>query len=199
MINDYEQAKYKLLTFALDDECQRFFEKNNYLLEYAYCKLICGEPEISKQVFDSIRECETRAHWASIMTGILLEKLTPYPSYFEIRNFLEIDLNLLINYEKGEYVEEIIKYADLFSAVNSETHKYIGRVFWNNELYSYGKFFLERAKNYFYQDPELHVLLANAYEAEGNKDKALNSVENCLKILPGYFPALDLKRKLTKN
>lgn len=199
MINNYEKAKYKLLTFALDDECQRFFDKNNYPLEFAYCKLLRGEPDVSIQIFDSIKERETRAHWASIMTGILLEKLTPYPTYFEIRNFLEIDLNLLINYEKGKYVEEIIKYADLFASVNSETHKYIGRVFWNNELYSYGKFFLERAKNYFYQDPELHVLLANVYEAEGNKDKALNSVENCLKILPEYFPALDLKRKLTKN
>lgn len=199
MINNYEKAKYKLLTFALDDECQRFFEKNNYPLEFAYSMLLRGDIQHAEKIFEKLKDLEIGAHWGTLLTGILLEKLTPYPTYFEIRNFLEIDLNLLINYEKGKYVEEIIKYADLFASVNSETHKYIGRVFWNNELYSYGKFFLERAKNYFYQDPELHVLLANVYEAEGNKNKALNSVENCLKILPEYFPALDLKRKLTKN
>ena len=128
-----------------------------------------------------------------------MNELTPYPTYFEIRNFLEIDLNLLINYQKGQFVEELIKYADIFSSVNSETYKYFGRVFWNNELYSYGKFFLEQAKNYLYQDPELHVLLANTYLAEGNSEKALNAVNSCLKILPEYFPAIDLKRKLMKN
>lgn len=196
---NYEKAKNTLLTFAADDECQSFFEKNNFPLELAYCKLLTGKLIEAEKLFTGIQECETRARWGKIISKILLEKQTPYPTYFDIRNFLEIDLNLLINYEKGEFVEEIIKYADMFSSVNPETHKYIGRVFWNNELYSYGKFFLERAKNYFYQDPELHVLLANVYIAEDNREKALKAIDNCLKILPGYFPAKDLKRKLIEN
>lgn len=196
---NYEKAKNTLLTFAADDECQSFFEKNNFPLELAYCKLLTGNLTEAEKLFTGIQERETRARWGKIISKILLEKQTPYPTYFDIRNFLEIDLNLLINYEKGEFVEEIIKYADMFSSVNPETHKYIGRVFWNNELYSYGKFFLERAKNYFYQDPELHVLLANVYIAEDNREKALKAIDNCLKILPGYFPAKDLKRKLIEN
>lgn len=193
---NYEKAKNTLLTFAADDECQSFFEKNNFPLELAYCKLLTGKLIEAEKLFTGIQERETRARWGKIISKILLEKQTTYPTYFDIRNFLEIDLNLLINYEKGEFVEEIIKYADMFSSVNPETHKYIGRVFWNNELYSYGKFFLERAKNYFYQDPELHVLLANVYIVEDNREKALKAIDNCLKILPGYFPAKDLKRKL---
>jgi len=196
---NYEKAKNTLLTFAADDECQSFFEKNNFPLELAYCKLLTGKLTEAEKLFTGIQERETRARWGKIISKILLEKQTPYPTYFDIKNFLEIDLNLLINYEKGEFVEEIIKYADMFSSVNPETHKYIGRVFWNNELYSYGKFFLERAKNYFYQDPELHVLLANVYIAEDNREKALKAIDNCLKILPEYFPAKDLKRKLIEK
>lgn len=199
MLDNYDKAKNKLLTFALDDECQSFFEKNNCTLELAYSKLLTGLPDKAHELFQKLVGTDPRAHWGSILTGILLQKLTPYPTYFELRNFLEIDLNLLINYRKGEFVEELISYADIFSSVNSETYKYLGRVFWNNELYSYGKFFLEQAKNYLFQDPELHVLLANVYLAENKKYKALNSVETCLKILPEYFPAIDLKRKLTNN
>lgn len=196
---NYNYFKNKLLTFALDDECQSFFEKNNYYLEVAYCKLLNNCLTEAEEYFEKLINTDPRAHWGKILTGILLNKLTPYPTYFEIRNFLEIDLNILINYQKGQFVEELIKYADIFSSVNSETYKYFGRVFWNNELYSYGKFFLEQAKNYLYQDPELHVLLANTYLAEGNSEKALNAVNSCLKILPEYFPAIDLKRKLMKN
>ncbi len=198
MLYNYEQAKHKLLTFALDDECQSFFEKNNHFLELAYCKVLRGELESAFEIFKSIKNQEPRARWGCILCGMLLEKLTPYPTYFELRNFLEIDINLLINYEKGEYVDEIINYANVFSSVNPETYKYFGRVFFNNEIYSYAKFFLERAKNSLFQDPEMHVLLALLYEREGNKEKALHAVENCLSILPEYFPAKELKRKLTK-
>lgn len=197
MFNDYQNAKNKLLTFALDDECQSFFEKNNFLLELAYCKVFSDELADALRIFENLKNNDPRARWGCVLTGILLEKLTPYPTYFELRNFLEIDLNLLINYEKGKYVEEIVHYADAFSSVNPETYKYFGRVFFNNEIYSYAKFFLERAKNHLYQDPELHVLLATLYEREGNCEKALRSVENCLRILPQYFPAKNLKRKLT--
>ncbi len=196
---DLEKAKNKLLTFALDSECQSFFEKNNYRLELAYCKLLNDELKEAENLFSDLQDLETRARWGNMVTKILLEKQAPYPTYFDLRNFLEIDLNLLINYEKGEYVEEIIKYADMFSSVNPETYKYIGRVFLNNNLHSYGKFYLERAKTYFYHDPELHVMLGYVYEAEGKTERALNSIENCLRILPEYYPAKVLKRKLTKN
>ena len=198
MLYNYNKAKNKLLTFALDDECQSFFEKNNCILELAYCKLIKNLLTESEILFKQIENTDPRAKWGKKLTGILLEKPTPYPTYFEIRNFLEIDLNLLINYQKGEYVEELIKYADIFSSVNPETYKYLGRVFWNNELYSYGKFFLEQAKNYLYTDPELHVLLANLHLAEGHEDKAIKSVNTCLEFLPHYYPAIALKRKLMK-
>ncbi len=202
MINmsyDYEKAKNKLLTFALDDECQSFFEKNNCILELAYCNLLKGELEGAENLFKHLLGADPRAHWGSILCGILLNKLTPYPTYFELRNFFEIDINLLINYQRGEFVEELIRYADVFSSVNSETYKYLGRVFWANEIFSYGKFFLEQAKNYMYNDPELHILLANVYIQEGRIDRALNSVNTCLCILPEYFPAIDLKKKLMNN
>ena len=198
MFKDYKYYKNKLLTFNLDYECQRFFEEKEYYLELAYCKLLNDELEESLRIFDSLNDITSRARWGSVILGILLDRMTPYPTYFDLRNFLEIDINLLLNYEKGKYVDEIVNYADAFSSVNPETYKYLGRAFFNNEIYSYAKFFFERAKNYLYKDPELHYLLAQYYLKEGNIKRALNTVENCLSILPEYFPALNLKNKLTK-
>ena len=198
-VYNYENAKHKLLTFALDDECQSFFEENGYYLELAYCKLIHNKPEIAEELFRLIYDENPRAQWGLNIARILQNKPSLYPTYMGIRNFLEIDLNFLINYHKGDYTEEILKYADMFYSVNPETYKYIGRVFWNNGFKSYGKFYLEHAKNHFYQDPELHVLLAQIYRTEGRVRKALNAIENCLEIIPEYFPAKQLKMILEQN
>ncbi len=199
MIKTYEEAKNKLLTFSLDEECQSFFEKNNYLQELAYCKVFAGKPAEAENLFTEISDLNPRARWGCKLTGILLNKPVHYPTYFELRNFLEVDLNLLINYDKGNYADEILSYADSFYSVNPEVYKYIGRVFLNNEVYSYAKFFLERAKNRFYHDPELHVILAQLAILEEDYERALKAVDACLEILPEYFPAKDLKRKLTKS
>lgn len=199
METDYKTAKNKLLTFTLDSECQSFFEKNGYTLELAYSKLLTGQLKDAKNLFNEICEIEKRAHWGRLISSLLLNELTPYPTYFELRNYLEIDLNLFINYHKKDYVEEILNYADAFVSINPETYKYIGRVLYNNELYSWAKFFLERGKNILYQDPELHVILAELYMSENNNEKALRAINACLAILPNYFPALKIKQKLIQN
>ena len=198
MTIDYKKAKNKLLTFTLDSECQSFFEDNNYKLELAYCKLIKDKPKEAKELFNAISSSERRAHWGSLVCSIVQNELTPYPSYFEIRNYLEVDLNILINYHKGDYVEEILNYADIFASINPEAYKYIGRVLLKNNLNSWAKFFLERGKNFLYQDPELHILLAELYIDEKNKEKAQKAVDICLSLLPHYYPAHRLKQKLTK-
>lgn len=198
MTIDYQKAKYKLLTFTLDGECQSFFEKNNHQLEFAYSKLLTGELSEAKRLFNKLSSTTQRAHWGSLLASILLKEITPYPTYFEIRNYLEVDLNLLINYHLGDYVEEILKYADIFYSVNPEAYKYLGRVLFNNNLNPWAKFFLERAKNHLYQDPELHVIMAELYLQEGNYERAQHSTNACLAILPNYFPALKLQQKLNK-
>lgn len=199
MLSSYEKEKQKFLTSALDDGCQSFFEANGYILELAYCKIIRGELNEAKNLFQLIVDENIRAHWGLLITNILSESPAVYPSYFELRNFLEIDLNILIHHGRGDYVEQIINYADVFSSVNLEVNKYIGRVFWNNNIKDLGKFFLERAKNDFFQDPELHYLLACVHLDEGNLERSKKSIENCLEVLPGYFPAVEMQRKLTLN
>lgn len=195
MITNYKNAKEKLLT-SLDFECQQFFIKNGCILENAYCELLNDNIQKAVMLLSAIKDNDIRAHWASFMISMIQDNIKEYPSYFEIRNFLEIDLNILLTYFKGNYVEKIIRYADFMFTINPEVHKYIGRVFYNNKFEEQGMFFLERARNYFYHDPELHYLLAYIYFNNKDFTKAEKSLNDCLYILPAYFPAKNLLKKI---
>lgn len=192
---EYKIEREKLLAVH-DLSCRQFFLDNGYLLEYAYCELLNDNLSLAKEIFSSLREKDIRANWAVFMISAIEGNLSDYPSYFEIRNFLEIDLNILINYFKGDYVENIIRYADFMFSINPETFKFIGRVLYNNGLEEQAMFFLKHAKSCFYHDPELHYLMAYIYYNKGENIKARKALEDCLLVLPQYFPAVDLMKKI---
>lgn len=195
MVLNYQKAKEELLTGKIDD-CQQFFVKNGYMLELAYARLLCEDVEGAKKLFSAIENNDIRAHWALFMISLIEGEAQEYPSYFELRNFLEIDLNILITYYKGDYVEKIIRYADYMYTINPEVHKFIGRVLYNNGLVEQGLFFLNRAKSYFYHDPELHYLLGYIYFSQGKLDEAQKALENGLRILPEYCPSENLLKNI---
>ena len=72
----------------------------------------------------------------------------------------------------------------------------LAAVFYNNGYLEQGMFFLDRAKSYFYHDPELHYLLAYIYYNNNQIEKAQKALEDCIKILPDYFPAESLLKKI---
>ena len=195
MVLDYNNAKQKLLTFDIDG-CQRFFAENGYLLVLGYCFLLGDNLKDARAAFIQAREFDKRANWALFMTNLFLNLPADYPSYFELRNFLEIDLNILIQAGKGEFVEKLISYADFFYTINPEVYKYLGRVFLNNDLEQYGYFFLMRAKDYFYNDPELHYLLAEFFFNKKDFKEAKKYAQTCLEVLPEYFPAKKMLEKI---
>ncbi len=195
MITDYNKARDLLLTSSVKD-CRQFFRQNNCALELAYCDIIEDNLEGAKKNFTSILEKDIRAKWGLILISMIEGDVSDYPTYFEIRNFLEIDIQILIAHYKGDYVESIVKYADFLFSLNPESYKFIARVFQNNDLKPQAKFFLEMAKQKFYNDPELHYMLALYYRDENLHPLAFKAAQDCLKICPGYYPAETLLKQL---
>ena len=193
-MESYQDAK----KFFLLGDCsgEDFFYQNNYMLEYAYCKLLKGDVEAAKPVFKDLAKFDFRAGWASKLIYFIEGYVLSVPSYFQIRNFLEIDLNLLIKAGQPDYVENIINGADLFYSVNPESYKFIARVMMNNQFGEIAFIYLNKAKDKFYYDPELHLMLANCHIARGDKAAAKKSINDCLMILPNYFPAKRLLAKI---
>lgn len=178
--------------------CRAYFESHNYYTEAAYCCLILDNLEKAEHLFNLAKDYDTRAKWGLLLLQFIKDEIHSFPTYFQVRNFLEIDLGILIMYCKENYVDKIIKYADFMAYYNPECYKFIGRVFWANNLMSASMFFLRRAKDKFYQDPELHYLLAYIYYKDNNLTECKKSIQTCLEILPQYAPALKLKNLMEK-
>lgn len=192
---NYKKAINKLLAGS-DESCQQFFIENNKLLEQAYYNLLHGRHVEAYEIFSQIEQEDIRAHWGKFLSLLVIKKIETYPSYFELRNFLEIDFNLLLENARGEYIENILSYTAWLSSINPEVNKYIGRVFIKNGYDKFGIFYLEEAKRVFFNDPELHYLLAEYYYRLHDFNNAMYALNCCLEILPEYYPALTLKKKI---
>ena len=191
-VSKYEQVKKDFLSGRIK-EYKNFFERNNCYIEAGYCNIVLDNLKSANIDFDKAIKDDIRAHWGKVLIQMITGQISSAPTYFEIRNFLEIDLSMLITYCKGDYVEKIIRYADFMAFYNMECYKFIGRVFWAHNLIPAAMFFLERAKEKLYKDPELHYLLAYIYyDKNKNIKDAQKELEICLDILPKYAPAVKL-------
>ncbi len=199
MTMNYEEVKKDFLSGKIKG-CKTYFENNKYYVEAGYCCIVLDELDKAKELFQKVQEVDTRAKWGLILLQMIKGDILTFPTYFQIRNFLELDLSILILYCKGEYVEKIIRYADFMAYYNPECYKFIGRAFWANNLMSAAMFFLRRAKDKFYQDPELHYLLAYIfYNNDRNIDLAKKALGACLGILPEYAPAQKLYAQIVQG
>ena len=191
----YMKAKEELLT-ATGEDCQLFFRKENMQLELAYYELMHKNPVAAKNILRTIQDTDIRAHWGYFIASLVEGKVEGYPSYLELRNFYEVDLQLFFTYYLGEFIEEICKYSDWLFSINPEIFKYTGRAFLTNQYFDFGLYFLKKAKEKYFNDPELHYLLAEYHTNSCNYSDAYADLKNCLSILPDYYPAVKLKQKI---
>ncbi len=195
MSNEYEKVKKDFLAGRFKG-CRAYFEKNKYYTEAAYCYIILDKLDMAEKLFNMTKDCDNRARWGLLLLQFIKDDIHSFPTYFQIRNFLEIDLGILIMYCKENYVDKIVKYADFMAYYNPECYKFIGRAFWANNLMNAARFYLRKAKDKFYHDPELHYLLAYIYYQQQNTKECQKALSACLEILPEYAPAKKLEQKL---
>lgn len=166
-------------------------------LEHAYLAVL-NEDLVSAEVIFS-RLDSPRAKWGMVLVSILNGYMKGYPTYFQIRNFLEIDLDLLLKNEKLHYVELLLGALEILTPVNQEVYKYAGRVMYGNKLYSAALKYFNKSKKIYYNDAELHFLLARYYMRVNDCDEALFYINECLKLIPDYYPANLLKQKIEER
>lgn len=197
MLSEYEKVKKDFFAGRIKG-CRAYFEDNGYCVEAAYCCIVLDDLNKAEKLFNLAKDYDNRARWGLFLLQLIKGDIKSFPTYFQVRNFLELDISILILYCKGNYVEKIIRYADFMAYYNPECYKFIGRAFWANNLMSAAMFFLRRAKDKFYQDPELHYLLAYIfYHNEKDYVKCRKSLDTCLEILPEYAPAKKLLKVIS--
>ncbi len=163
-------------------------------IEHAYCAILNDDLESAYSVFKNLDS--PRANWGVSLVSILKGYVEIYPTFFGIRNFLEIDLDFLLKNNKISYVEQVLGSLDFLVTINQEAYKFTARVMLENDLYSAGLKYMEKSKNVYYQDPELHFMFAKYYIKMQNFKEAEYYINECLKLLPDYYPAHILKEKI---
>ena len=171
------------------------FKSNS--IEFAYLSILNDDLSRAKSIFSSIDS--SRAKWGKALVGILEGYLDSYPTYFQIRNYIEIDLDFLIKNSKIDYVELLLGSTEHLIITNQETYKYIARALYENNFYKIAKVYMDKSKEIFYNDPELHFIYAKYFININNLRKALFYINECLKIVPNYYPAILLKEKILLN
>ena len=174
---NYEEAK-NCLTEIKIKECLPFFKANGMLLEEGYCELLSDKLNDAKRTFTK-------------------NYIQFFPSYLQIRNFLEIDIGLLIKAGLNEYVENVINSADIFFQINQESYKFIARALINYDYWEVAKIFLNKGVERCYNDPELHFIYGNYHLKHNNRLLALHEFETSLEVLPDYFPAKKMIKELS--
>lgn len=164
-------------------------------VEHAYLAILNGDLRTASAVFESIDS--PRARWGKSLTDILSGFIEHYPTYFEIRNFFEIDLDFLLKNEKLDYIENILGALQILSDINQEVYKYTARVMYENKFYNAALKYMEKSKEIFYNDPELHFMFAKYYINTQNYELANSHIDECLHIVPTYFPAIEIKKEVT--
>lgn len=165
-------------------------------VEHAYLAILDNDLTSAGAVFESIDS--PRSNWGVSLVQILNGFLERFPTYFEIRNFLEIDLDFLIKNDKIDYVQQVLGSLKILSDINQETYKYVARVLYANRYYNASKDYLEKSKNLLYHDPEMHFMFARFFLKDREYESAAYHIKECLKIIPDYFPAKKLKKEIEK-
>ena len=179
--------------FCKDFDTKKISQRS---VEAAYLAILGDELKIAQAIFESLDS--PRARWGKAFVDILLGYIEDFPSYFEIRNFLEIDLDFLLKNNRIDYVEQFLGSVDLLSSINIEVYKYIARAMFENRLYKSAKEYLDKSKNIFYNDPELHFMYAKFYIKSMDYDLADKHLEDCLRILPDYYPAKMMQKEISR-
>ena len=169
---------------------------NSNSLEQAYLAILGDDLISAKEIF--LQVDSPRARWGRALIGILSGYLEFYPTYFEIRNFLEIDMDFLLKNEKLDYIELLLGSIDLLVDINQEVFKYTARVMFENKFYNAAKKYLDKSKDVFYKDPELHYLYAKYYYKMKDYEKADFYLDECLSVIPDYYPAITFQKEISR-
>ena len=74
-------------------------------IEHAYLAVLDNDLHSARKLFARIDS--PRAKWGKVFVSILKGHMQNFPTYFQIRNFFEIDLEFLLKNEKIDYVENL--------------------------------------------------------------------------------------------
>ncbi len=171
------------------DEAFEYFNKAKNVLACAYCKFLTGEISEAKVILVMLNNTSPAANWLLSLISVLENNTEYQPTYFQIRNFYEQDLEMLFLYKQNSTIEKIINKLYYFENFNKEIYKYTSRVLFNNGYIKQAEVLIKKSLSLWYKDPETHFILGEIYSKEKKLKEAKKSYLKAIEVNCGYEPA----------
>ncbi|MDD3236644.1 MAG: hypothetical protein PHV37_00925 [Candidatus Gastranaerophilales bacterium] len=200
--NRHEESWYKNIlakVFFFEEDYKsaaRIYYLQKMFYESGYCLLMQGDLYNAKRLWNSLDDEAPIVEWGKILLKLIEKKQTQPPTYFQVRNFLEQDLDALLRANLISYAENLINSVDILVQANSESYKYMARVLYNHNYLDIAKNFLNRSKDIYYKDPETHFLIGKINLAKGDTIGARVALNRAVEVNQDYFPAKNLLEKI---
>jgi len=165
-------------------EAAKIYHELGKFAEEGYCHFYDGNKSLADTVWIS-----PLIQWAKLFSGYIERKRNGFPTFFQIRNFYENDLDMLLLNGFEDYAENLIDSIQFFEDINPEIYKFTARALYNHKYYDFADKFLSVAKKYGEEDSELYVLDAKNNIAQKRYYSAVKSLEKSLDISKDYCPA----------
>lgn len=191
-------AKAYLLKGDYLKSAQMYKSLNNKFLE-GYANLLAGNFALTQQLWEDLEETSPIVAWGKSLMGFIKLHVVKYPTFFQIRNFLEVDLNALLVAGQKEYAENIMSGLNIFVEINPESYKYVARVLLNHKYCGIAIPLLQKSLDVYYKDPETHYMTAKSYLYLQDKTHAIKYLKTCLNFHPDYLPAKKMLNYLRTN
>ena len=179
------------------ENAYKYFNKAQSVIGCCYCYLLDEKINEAKVLLNLVRNSSSCVNWMLALIDIVEDKEGIYPSYFQIRNFYEQDLELFFKYKKNKYIETIVKKQHYLEYFNREIYKYTGRVFLNNNVLDKAEVLFLKSLEIYYNDPETHFLLGEIHLKKGNKQQALKEFKISSEVNGIYLPAINKVKDLS--
>lgn len=193
--NTASELEYLALVYMQEKNyaaASEIYRKIDMPYEHGRCELLLGNIDNTKYIWKTINDDSPQTLWGRSLLEFINLYVIHIPTFFQIRAFLEVDLDDLLNAGQIPFCENIVNGAHIFEKSNQESYKFIGRVFVNNKYFDLAKLYLNKAKDICYIDPEVHFLLAKCYLNDNKKEDATKELKVCLDKGYNYFPAKKL-------
>lgn len=192
MTSEEFKTAIKLFDQKEYNKAAKIFDKLDLKYEAGYCEFAKGNLDKAKYIWEKSQIDSPAINWGYSIIN-LINKTIPFKlSYFQIRNFLERDIDILLENNHIGYVNNILDAEKILYKFNSESYKYLGRVLLHACYFDLAYEFLLKARDICYADPEVHVLIAEYFLFNIEKEKGIAVLEEAVKLNPDYFPAKSL-------
>ena len=171
------------------DKAIEYFLKGECTFEYGYCLFLKGEYDKALEIFNYINNLSSIVKWEIFLIKLIKNQTREHPTYFQIRNYYEQDLELLIKLNQKTSVKKILENVEYIQQYNFETYKYTARVLLNNGFIEEAKKYIEKSTDICYQDPENHFIMGEICEKSGEKQRAKTAYLKVLEVNKDYKPA----------